>query len=621
MSHQMPPDAANLFAQGTLRRGWDHLGGRLDAEGADFAVWAPHARAVSVIGDFNYWEPASHPLIGSDSGVWTGRVDGASKSQTYKFAILGADGNLHEKSDPYALSVELPPKAASVLWHLDYEWADDDWMATRGDRNIRSAPISVYEVHLGSWRRGPNGDSLSYTELADDLVDYVSGLGFTHVEFMPLTEHPYYPSWGYQTVSYFAPTGRYGTPQELMYLIDRLHQAEVGVILDWVPSHFATDGHGLGWFDGMALYEHPDPRKGWQPDWNSAVFDYGRPEVRSFLISSANFWLSEYHIDGIRVDAVASMLYLDYSREDGEWLPNRYGGKEHLEAIDFLRDLNKALYTSHPGIMTIAEESTSWAGVSQPTEDGGLGFGFKWDMGWMHDTLAYLARDSVHRKFHQNQLTFRMLYAHSENFVLPLSHDEVVHGKGSLLRKMSGDEWQRFANLRSLFGYMYGSVGKKMLFMGAELAQWEEWVHDASISWDSLDNPLHSGMQRWVGDLNRLYRREHALFERDASPEGFSWVSADDADAGVFAWERYDNHGSPILVMAHLTPIERDGYRIGVDRPGKWTVLLNSNAATYGGNGTGPPPVLETEEIATHNRPLSLSIDLPPLSVLFLRPE
>ena len=621
MTHRLTPDAAYLLGQGTLRRGWDHLGAHLDDTGARFAVWAPHARAVSVVGDFNNWDPATHSLEGSDPGVWTGHVEGVEKGQTYKYAILGADGHLHEKADPYAISAEIPPKTASVVWDLDYEWGDEEWMATRGERNTRSAPISVYELHVGSWRRNLRGESLSYRDLADELVEYVSSLGFTHVEFMPLTEHPYYPSWGYQTVSYFAPTGRFGTPQDLMYLVDRLHQAGIGVILDWVPSHFATDGHGLGWFDGMALYEHPDPRKGWHPDWNSAVFDYGRPEVRSFLISSANFWLSEYHIDGIRVDAVASMLYLDYSREDGQWIPNQYGGKEHLEAIDFLRQMNEALYTTHPGIMTIAEESTAWGGVSQPAAAGGLGFGFKWDMGWMHDTLAYFSLDPVYRKYHQNQLTFRMLYAHSENFVLPLSHDEVVHGKGSLLRKMSGDEWQRFANLRALYGYMYGSVGKKMLFMGAEVAQWEEWAHDGSVNWDALDNPLHGGMQRWVADLNRLYRSTHALFERDDTPDGFSWVAIDDAEASVFGWERYDHHGSPVLVVAHLTPMVRTDYRIGVDRPGRWKVLLNSDAEIYGGSGAGPAPALETDEVERHGRPLSLSVDLPPLGIVFLAPE
>jgi 1,4-alpha-glucan branching enzyme len=438
---------------------------------------------------------------------------------------------------------------------------------------------------------------------------------------MPITEHPFYPSWGYQTTSYFAPSSRYGTPQDLMFLIDRCHQAGLGVILDWVPSHFATDGHGLGWFDGRPLYEYPDWRKGWHPDWNSAVFDYGRPEVRSFLVSSANFWLDVYHVDGIRVDAVASLLYLDYSRKEGEWLPNHYGGREHLEAIEFIRDLNRATYSSHPGTFTVAEESTAWPKVSGPTDHGGLGFGFKWDMGWMHDTLQYFSRDPVYRKHHQNDLTFRMLYAFDENFVLPLSHDEVVHGKGSVLRKMAGDRWQQFANLRALYGYMYGSAGKKLLFMGSEIAQWPEWDHDSSLAWDSLEDEMHRGVQSWVRDLNTTYRAFPALHAGDGDPGGFDWITLDDAAASVLAWERRDpGSGAVVVVVAHLTPAVRDGYRIGVPRDGTWEVLLHSDDARYGGSGRSVPVAIEAGDEPWHGRSHSLLIDLPPLGVVFLAP-
>ncbi len=621
MRHRVPDEATYLFREGTNVRAYEHLGAHLDGTKARFAVWSPHATRVAVIGDFNNWNAEATPMDPGEGFIWTAEVDGVELGQTYKYGLWTHEDTFIEKADPFAITAEVPPKTASVVWTLDYEWGDDVWMSGRADRHRPDAPMSVYEVHLGSWRKHPNGDSFSYRDLADSLVDYVADLGFTHVEFLPITEHPYYPSWGYQATSFFAPTARYGTPQDLMYLIDRCHQAGVGVILDWVPSHFATDGHGLGWFDGQALYEYPDWRKGWHPDWNSAVFDYGRPEVRSFLISSAHFWLDKYHIDGIRVDAVASMLYLDYSRKDGEWLPNHYGGNEHLEAIEFIQDLNRATYRSQPGTFTVAEESTAWPGVSRPTDQGGLGFGFKWDMGWMHDTLEYFARDPIYRSHHQADLTFRMLYAFNENFVLPLSHDEVVHGKGSMLRKMPGDRWQQFANLRALYGYMYASVGKKLLFMGAEFAQWPEWTHDGSLEWSSLDNELHAGMQAWVRDLNRLYRETPALYLGDADPEGFDWVTFDDAASSVVALERWaPGTGDVVVVVSHFTPASRDGYRIGVPYGGAWEVQLHSDDVRYGGSGRSIPQTVEASDEPFHGRNHSIELDLPALGVVYLTP-
>jgi 1,4-alpha-glucan branching enzyme len=621
VDHTVASDAVYLFREGTQARAYEHLGAHLDGDVAHFAVWAPHARRVSVVGDFNHWDAEATPLQPGEGFVWTASVEGVVRGQTYKFGIWTEDDAFVEKADPFAIATEVPPKTASVLWDLDYAWGDAAWFEDRGPRHRIDAPISIYEVHAGSWRKHTRGESYSFRDLAEELVPYVADLGFTHVEFLPLTEHPYFPSWGYQATSYFAPTARYGTPQDLMYLIDRLHQAGIGVILDWVPSHFATDGHGLGWFDGRALYEHPDWRRGWHPDWKSAVFDYGRPEVRSFLISSANFWLDRYHVDGLRVDAVASMLYLDYSRDDGEWVANRYGGKEHLEAIDFLRDLNRATYATHHGTFTVAEESTAWPMVSRPVDAGGLGFGYKWDMGWMHDTLDYFSRDPIYRRHHQSELTFRMLYAFNENFVLPLSHDEVVHGKGSLLRKMPGDRWQQFANLRALYGYMYGTVGKKLLFMGSEFAQWDEWSHDGGLQWDCLDDPLHEGMQRWVGDLNRLYRRRRALHSGDADPAGFSWISFDDAASSVIAFERWTpDRDEVVVVAAHFTPVPRDGYRIGVPMPGRWDVLLDSDVAGYGGSDRAVRDAVEADGGPWHGRPHSIVIDLPPLGVVFLAP-
>ncbi|HZE91351.1 MAG TPA: 1,4-alpha-glucan branching protein GlgB, partial [Rhizobacter sp.] len=540
--HRFGEQDAYLFREGTHTRLYDKLGCQFgdDAPGAWFSVWAPNAVSVSVIGDWNHWSPEIDTLAprADGSGVWEGAAPEAQRGQTYKFRIVsnvGAAG--FDKADPFAFSAEPPPATASRVWSLPYAWQDAAWMGSRAAHNAAAAPISIYELHAGSWRRA-HGAFLDYRELAHAVALYAADMGFTHVELMPLTEHPFYGSWGYQTTGYFAPTARYGTPQDLMYFVDHLHQRGIGVILDWVPSHFPTDAHGLQYFDGTHLYEHADPRQGFHPEWNSSIFNYGRNEVRSFLLSSALFWLDRYHVDGLRVDAVASMLYLDYSRKAGEWIPNRHGGRENLQAIDFLRTLNQAVRRDHPDAMSIAEESTAWPKVSRPVADGGLGFGMKWNMGWMHDTLAYLQQDPIHRKHHQNQLTFSLLYAFNENFVLPLSHDEVVYGKGSLLGKMPGDDWQQFANLRALFGYMWAHPGKKLLFMGGEFAQRREWAHDGELEWWVTEQPTHGGVQRLVRELNRVYHDEPALHEVDFSPEGFEWIMADDAAASVIAFLR-----------------------------------------------------------------------------------
>jgi 1,4-alpha-glucan branching enzyme len=526
-----------------------------------------------------------------------------------------------DKADPLGFLHETPPATASVVWDLEYAWSDASWMAERGARFAAGAPVSVYEVHAGSWRRPaePGRVFLDYRELAEALADHVGELGFTHVELLPVMEHPFYGSWGYQTTGYFAPTSRYGAPQDFMYLVDHMHQRGIGVILDWVPSHFPTDEHGLGWFDGSHLYEHADPREGFHPDWNSFIFNYGRHEVRSFLISSALFWLDLYHIDGLRVDAVASMLYRDYSRKHGEWIPNEWGGRENLEAIGFLRRFNEEVYRHYPDVQTIAEESTAWPMVSRPTYVGGLGFGLKWDMGWMHDTLSFLGREPVHRAWHHNQITFRMVYAFNESFMLPLSHDEVVHGKGSLLTRMPGDPWQKRANLRLLLGYMFAQPGKKLLFMGAELGQWSEWGHDAELSWHLLENPEHAGIRLWLEDLNRLYREEPALHELDFHPGGFEWVEANDGAHGVLAFLRKASGGDEILAVFNLTPVPRDNYRIGVSRGGRWQEILNSDAEHYGGSGRGNLGGLEASPVPYHGRFHSLNVSLPPLAVVFLR--
>ena len=608
-----------LFNEGTHHRMYEHLGAQLVEGGARFAVWAPNAGAVHVLGDFNDWQPGRDILASSDSGIWTAEVAGAGQGDTYKYRIETRLGGVREKADPYAFHGEIPPKSASVLWDLAYPWTDADWMAERASGAAHRQPMSTYELHLGSWRKKSRSESYSYRELAPLLADYVTDLGFTHVELLPVTEHPYFPSWGYQTTGYFAPTSRFGTPQDFMYLVETLHQAGVGVILDWVPSHFATDPHALERFDGTHLYEHADPRRGWHPDWNSAIFNYGRNEVRSFLLSSAMFWLDRYHIDGIRVDAVASMLYLDYSRREGEWVPNVHGGNENLEAIAFLRDLNTAAYAASPGIVTIAEESTAWPGVSRPVDAGGLGFGFKWDMGWMHDTLAYFQRDPVHRSHHQNDLTFRGLYQYDENFVLSLSHDEVVHGKGSLINKMPGDEWQQFANLRALLAYMYALPGKKLLFMGAELAQRSEWSADGGLDWWVLAHDNHAGMQQFVRDLNRRYSGTPALWQLDDDPSGMVWVDANDAAHSVLSFERRAPGASTVLVVANLTPEPRSGYRVGVDGAAPWEVVLNSDAVEYWGTGAGVTGTVTPDAVPFRGREGSVALDLPPLGVVYLQ--
>ena len=614
-----------LWNEGSHFRLYEKMGSHLapDGEGTYFAVWAPNAEGVSVIGDWNGWDPDADPLrpVGS-SGVWAAFVPAARAAHAYKYRIRNGSYQV-DKADPFAFHHETPPRTASKIWDLSYEWEDDEWMRTRGERNRLTDPISVYEVHLGSWRRDPSDPErfLTYRELAPQLAEYVSSLGFTHVEFLPVMEHPFYGSWGYQTTGYFAPTSRYGTPQDFMYLIDTLHQAGIGVILDWVPSHFPTDEHGLGYFDGTHLFEHADPRQGFHPDWKSFIFNYGRAEVPAFLVSSALFWLDRYHVDGLRVDAVASMLYLDYSRKEGEWIPNRFGGRENLEAIEFLRRLNETAYGEYPEIQTIAEESTAWPMVSRPLYLGGLGFGMKWDMGWMHDTLEYFSRDPLYRLYHHNELTFRMVYAFTENFMLPLSHDEVVHGKGSMIRKMPGDQWQQFANLRLLYAYMWTQPGKKLLFMGNEFAQWSEWNHDTDLDWHLLDADAHSGIQRLVADLNRLYREEPALHELDTDPAGFEWVDANDNVHSVLTYLRKSSDGDTLLVALNFTPEPRHAYRVGVPHSGRWDEVLNTDARIYGGSGQGNLGGVETGPLPVphHGRPDSIDIVIPPLGAVVFK--
>lgn len=618
----------HLFNQGSHFALYEKMGARpMTAEGepgVHFAVWAPNARSVSVIGDFNDWKEGACPLAPVESsGIWAGFVPGVGTGEVYKYHVHSRVADYRaEKADPFAFYCEVPPRSGSVVWSLDYEWGDADWMECRGACNGREAPISIYEMHAGSWRRAAHEGNrpLTYRELAPELAGYMLDMGFTHVEFLPLMEHPFEGSWGYQTTGYFAPTSRYGRPQDLMYLVDHLHQRGLGVIFDWAPSHFPTDGHGLGFFDGTHLYEHADPRRGFHPDWRSHIFNYGRNEVSAFLISSALYWLDRFHVDGLRVDAVASMLYLDYSRKEGEWLPNREGGRENLEAISFLRRLNAEVYRRFPDAQTIAEESTAWPMVSRPVDAGGLGFGMKWDMGWMHDSLEYMKKDPVHRKYHHNLLTFRMLYAYNENFVLPLSHDEVVHGKGSLLGRMPGDEWRRFANLRALYGLMFAQPGKKLLFMGGEFGQWREWSHEGALDWRLAGEPLRAGLTRWVRDLNALYRRERALFRRDYDPRGFIWVSADAAAESVLGFARVATEDEPmLLVAANLTPVPRPGYRMGVPADGEWIETLNSDAEIYGGGGMGNPDPRRAEETPWSGQPFSMELTLPPLSVVYLR--
>ena len=619
------------FREGTYYRAYEKLGAH-PATAADptratrFAVWAPNASAVSVIGDFNHWRRGHTRLSPRDdsSGIWEGVVEGVGPGALYKYHVVSRHGGQAvDKSDPYAFRTELPPRTASMVWNLAYEWRDAQWMQRRAAVNALGSPWSIYELHLGSWRRVAEERNrfLSYRELAHAIADYVTDLGFTHVELLPVMEHPFYGSWGYQVTGYFAPTARYGSPQEFMYLVDYLHQRGLGVILDWVPSHFPADEHGLARFDGTHLYEHADPRQGFHPEWNSSIFNYGRAEVRDFLGSSALFWLEQYHIDALRVDAVASMLYLDYGRRAGEWIPNRFGGHENLEAVEFLKQLNLGAYRDHPDTQTIAEESTAWPMVSRPTYLGGLGFGLKWNLGWMHDTLKYLQQDAVFRKYHHSRLTFSIWYAFSENFVLPLSHDEVVHGKGSLIGRMPGDEWQQFAGLRLLYGYMWTHPGKKLLFMGGEFAQRREWHHEESLEWHVLQHPLHAGVQRWVRDLNHLYQRTPALHALDFSEDGFAWVDCADADISAITYLRMGASGPPLLVACNFTPVPRTNYRIGVPAAGYWRERLNSDASDYGGSGLGNLGGVVAERIAAHGHAQSLRVLLPPLAVVVLMPE
>ncbi len=616
-----------LFRQGRHFNLYDKLGCHLCEKGADFAVWAPNASRVSVIGDFNGWDNKSHPMNAREdhSGVWETHIDEIQKGQNYKYFIESAQsGHMIDKGDPYGFLWENAPNTASIAWDLDYEWNDSEWMAHRGEKCALNAPMSIYEVHLGSWKRVPeeNDRHLTYREMAPLLADYVAEMGFTHVELLPIMEHPFYGSWGYQTVGYFAPTSRYGTPQDFMYLIDYLHQRGIGVILDWVPSHFPANDNGLVYFDGTHLYEHADPQQGFHPDWKTYIFNFGRHEVRAFLISNALFWLDKYHIDGLRVDAVASMLYLDYSRREGEWIPNKHGGRENIEAIDFLRDFNTTVYEQYPDVQTIAEESTAWPMVSRPTYVGGLGFGYKWNMGWMHDTLDYFSKEPVYRKYHHNQLTFSLLYAFTENFMLPLSHDEVVYGKGSLLGRMPGDDWQKRAGLRTLLGYQFVHPGKPMIFMGGEFGQWQEWNHDSSLDWHLLDNPGHEGIRRWVRDVNTHYRGDAALYEGESESWGFEWIDCTDVENSILAFLRFaENRNDPTLVLCNLTPIPRYNYIIGLPRGGKWKEVLNSDATLYGGSGQGNIGGVTANPVPYHGKSHSSPFTLPPLSMVVFKPE
>ncbi len=624
----LTPLDLRLLAEGNHYKSYEKLGAHLVAadgvKGTRFAVWAPNAKSVAVIGDFNDWDRDSHPMRNHpEAGVWEVFVPAVGRNTRYKYFIRSRSKDYEvEKADPYAFATEMRPSTASKVWNLaDYDWGDAEWMASRAPKSAHDAPISIYEVHLGSWMRVPDeGGWLTYRDLAPRLADYAVEMGFTHVELLPVTEHPFDGSWGYQTVSYYAPTARFGTPQEFKFLVDTLHQAGLGVYLDWAPAHFPKDEHGLGYFDGTHLYEHADPRRGHHPDWDTLIFNYGRKGVVDFLIGSALFWLDQYHIDGLRVDAVASMLYLDYGRKEDEWVPNQHGGRENLEAIDFLRRLNERVYAEHPDTVTFAEESTAWPMVSRPTSMGGLGFGFKWNMGWMNDTLAYIEKDPLHRTHHHKKITFSTLYAFSENFILPFSHDEVVHMKGSMLDKMPGDEWQKFANLRTLYGYLFTYPGKKLLFMGSEFGQGREWTHDESLDWHLLDYPRHAGLRRWVQDLNHLYRSECALFESDSDSHGFEWIDGNDRQRSVISFlRRAVSPNDELVVVCNFTPVPREGYRIGVPHEGCWQELLNSDATFYGGSGVGNLGGLKAEPEPTHGRSHSLNLTLPPLGCLIFK--
>lgn len=613
-----------LFQSGKHFRMYEKMGSHLievdGQQGTYFSVWAPNAAQVAVVGVFNDWNPQAHKLSPrwDSSGIWEGFIPNVGEGTLYKYNIKTKEGYTLLKTDPYARFFEVPPKNASIVWDNTYDWQDQDWMTNRVATAANPKPYAVYEVHLGSWRKYGNGSkSLSYKELGDALVEYVAKLGFTHVELMPVMEHPYYPSWGYQITGYYAPTSRFGTPQEFMYLVDKFHQAGIGVILDWVPSHFPTDSFALASFDGTALYEHADPRQGFHPDWKSAIFNYGRNEVRSFLISNALYWLEYFHADGLRVDAVASMLYLDYSRKEGEWIPNKYGGRENLEAIAFLKEFNEAVYKEFPSAITIAEESTAWTGVSKPVYDGGLGFGQKWMMGWMNDTLKYFKEDPINRKYHHGELTFSLVYAFSENFMLPLSHDEVVHGKGSLIDRMPGDEWQRFANLRLLFGYMFTHPGTNLIFMGGEFGQTTEWSEEKGLAWWLTDFAIHTGVQNWITALNNYYRNTPSLYEKQFEPEGFEWIELNDQNNSVLTYLRKGSTEDGMLaVLCNFTPVTHQSYRFGVPKGGQWKQVLNSDNTDYGGSGVSNPPYIEATEQQSHGKPFSLDVIVPPLAVV-----
>ncbi|PSR31456.1 MAG: 1,4-alpha-glucan branching enzyme [Sulfobacillus benefaciens] len=622
MPKTLDDETLYLFNEGTLSQMYRHFGAQyIDPESKTvrFAVWAPAATRVSLIGDFNGWNRSQNPMLPlGSSGIYVTTLDDVEPGSLYKYYVENSrQGVSKEKADPVSFAMEVPPKTASVVIRWDYVWQDREWLDNRARFDARVKPLSIYEVHLGSWKKHPDGTSLSYRELADDLIAYVKQRGFTHIELLPVMEHPYYGSWGYQTTSYFAPSSRFGTPQDLMYFIDRCHQNGLGVILDWVPSHFATDDFGLGEFDGTHLYEHADPRQGVHPQWHSYLFNYGRNEVRSFLLSSAVFWLDYYHADGLRVDAVSSMLYLDFGREPGQWIPNRYGGHENLEAISFLQQVNQVVHQTFPGVIMVAEESTAWPRVTGKPDDGGLDFDFKWDMGWMHDTLVYMSKDPIYRRYHHDLLTFRPMYALSERFILPLSHDEVVHGKGSLFSKMAGDKWQKLANLRLLLAYMYATPGKKLLFMGAELAQWREWSHDRQIDWDLLDDPGHHGVFRFVEDLNLIYSQHDALFAFDYDPQGFEWRELNDRDASVLSFVR-QSRAEEILCVFNFTPVPRYGYRLGVSSHADWREILNTDSVEYGGSNQGNGGHVQSEHTPWQGRPVSLNLTLPPLGALFL---
>jgi len=614
-------DDLHLFNEGTHYRLYQRLGAHPGADGTRFALWAPNAERIEVLGDWNYWQGGDWLAPRGSSGLWEGRAAHAAPGHRYKFRIHARGGEVLDKADPFAAAAENPPATASIIWTPQHAWRDAAWMAGRAGGGRLDAPWSIYEVHLGSWMRehGDHGEPLGYRALGERLAEHVGRLGFTHVELMPVLAHPFYGSWGYQVTGYFAPTGRYGTPDDLMAMIDTLHQAGIGVIVDWVPAHFPTDAHGLGRFDGTHLFEHADPRRGFHPDWTSYIFNYARHEVRAFLVSSALCWLDRYHVDALRVDGVASMLYRDYSRKDGEWVPDVDGSNHDRDAIGFLQQMNRAVYAAHPDVQTIAEESTAWGGVSRPPEHGGLGFGMKWDLGWMHDTLDYMRRDPVHRRWHHEQLTFRSLYADNENFVLPLSHDEVVHGKGSLYGKMPGDDWQRHANLRLLYGYQWGLPGKKLLFMGGELAVPGEWNHDGVLAWGQADLPRPAGVLAWVRDLNAIYRRYGALYRKDCTPGGLEWLLADDREHSTLAWARWGGPDDPPVVIAcNFTPVPRHGLRIGAPRAGRWREVLSSDAELYGGSGVGNLGAVEASAEPWHGRPASMTLTVPPLGCVYL---